>query len=88
MFDFSKFLREHFQTPQGLLSFLAAYNAPQPSDHAVIKWFQRKQIPADWFAVLLAWLEVEHGEPVRLANFLSKEKKHAGKSNPNHGSRA
>jgi len=39
----------------------------------VEKWFQRKSVPGEWLAVLLCLLELERGEPVRLAKYLIGE---------------
>lgn len=70
MFEFERFLLQYFQTPKGLLAFLSAYNAPLPGAAAVEKWFQRKTVPSEWFAVLLAYLELEEGHPPSLVTFL------------------
>ncbi len=72
MFDYEKFLETKFQTPAKLSSFLRAFGAQPPSDEVVRKWFQRKTIPADWFAVLLVYLELDNGEPVSLTEFLNR----------------
>jgi hypothetical protein len=70
LFAFDRFLDERFQTPRGLLAFLSAYNAPLPNAAAVEKWFQRKTVPSEWFAVLLAYLELEEGCPLSITAFL------------------
>jgi len=70
-FDFKRFLIENFGSPQGLLSFSRAYHTGLPlTSAAVEKWFYRASVPADGFAILLAYLEIERGAPVRLAAYL------------------
>ncbi len=71
LFDAHRFLTVYFHTPTGLVSFLRAYSAPLPAEEAVRKWFQRGTVPAEWFAVLLAYLEIDRGAPVRVAEFLT-----------------
>ena len=68
------FLVENFQTVQGLLAFLRAYNAPMPNMKTVEKWFQRQSVPSEWFAVLLAYLEIDRGGPVSLIKYLEGAK--------------
>lgn len=70
MFDTKSFLIDCFKTPTGLIAFLRAYNADLPSDETARKWFQRGSVPADWFAYLLAWLEIDRGAPISLARYL------------------
>lgn len=71
MFDFGRFLRENFSTPTEMLAFLRAYNAPVPSTFTVQKWFQRDTVPSDWFPILLAYLELDRGAPVRLMPYMN-----------------
>jgi len=70
MFDFNRFLHDHFVTPKGLIAFLNAYGAEAPGLPAAEKWFQRGAIPGGWLPHLLAYLELDRGEPVRLAKYL------------------
>lgn len=71
MFNFGKFLRDKFRSHKEVVQLLRAYNAKQlPQEAAVMKWFQRETIPSEWFPVLLAYLEIEEGGPVRLAKYL------------------
>lgn len=49
---------------------MRAYDAPLPKSTRVEKWFQRESIPADWFAILLAYLEIDRGKPVSLVVYL------------------
>ncbi|AKR54370.1 hypothetical protein XM25_00830 [Devosia sp. H5989] len=53
-----------------MLAFLGAYKAPAPKAAAVEKWFQRASVPSDWLPMLLAYLEIDYGGPVRLAPYL------------------
>ncbi len=69
-FRTKKFLVENFQTVQGVMAFLRAYNAPLPNTKAVEKWFQRQSVPSEWLPVLLAYLELDRGEPVSLIIYL------------------
>lgn len=64
------FLVENFQTVQGLLAFLRAYNAPLPNMKTVEKWFQRQSVPSEWLPVLLAYLEIDRGGPISLVAYL------------------
>jgi hypothetical protein len=64
------FLIENFQTVQGLLAFLRAYNAPLPNMKTVEKWFQRQSVPSEWLPVLLAYLEIDRGGPISLVAYL------------------
>lgn len=69
-FRTKQFLVENFQTVNGLVSFLRAYDAPLPKPTRVEKWFQRESIPAEWFAILLTYLEIDRGAPVSLTAYL------------------
>lgn len=69
-FRAKQFLVENFGNVQGVVSFLRAYDAPLPKSTRVEKWFQRESIPADWFALLLAYLEIDRGKPVSLTAYL------------------
>ena len=73
VFDYGKFLATNFQSPAKLSSFLRAFGVQPPSDEVVRKWFQRKTVPADWFAVLLVYLELDQGGPVSLTIYLCGE---------------
>lgn len=70
MFKHRKFLIEMFGSPQGLLSFLRAYDAKLPGVFAVEKWFKRESVPADWLPILLVYLEIDQGAPVSLSAYL------------------
>jgi hypothetical protein len=70
-FNFKRFLVESFGSPQGLLSFLRAYDVDLPGASAVEKWFYRESVPSGWFAVLAAYLQLERGVPP-LASYLGE----------------
>lgn len=75
MFDARRFLIDCFKTPVGLIAFLRAYNADLPSEETARKWFQRGSVPSDWFAYLLAYLEMDRGAPVSLSAYLGARKR-------------
>lgn len=68
-FDAKAFLQGTFQTPPGLVSFLAAYQI-SVTVAAAEKWFQRGAIPGHWLPIILALIELDDGQPVRLAPYL------------------
>jgi hypothetical protein len=70
VFRTKQFLVDHFQTVQGVVSFLGAYDAPLPNAAAVQKWFERGSIPSDWLPLLLCYLEIENGTPVSLRGYV------------------
>lgn len=71
MFDARRFLEEKFQTARGLIALLEGYGVGAPPLGTVEKWFQRARVPGEWFPLLLAYLELENGQPVRLAAYLA-----------------
>jgi hypothetical protein len=75
VFNHKKFLKDNFHSPIKLVSFLTAYGADTPELAAVYKWFSRGTVPSDWFAVLLAYLELENGNPVRLHPYLKGKRR-------------
>ena len=70
MFDTIRFLKDHFHTPPELSSMFRAYGIEPPRDGTVSQWFNRKSVPAPWFPVLLAVLELHRGAPVSVADYL------------------
>lgn len=71
MFDFSAFLKDMFPDRASVGTFLRAYGVKDtPTDMAIQKWYLRRSVPAEWFATLLAYLEIEHGEPIRLGRYI------------------
>jgi len=73
-FSTRKFLSDMFPDRAGIQGLLRAYGVKDvPSDAAIQKWFLRGSVPADWFALLLVYLELEQGEPVRLARYMEGE---------------
>lgn len=72
MFDALKFLQEKFRDAHGLVAFLAAYGVTPPPLATAVKWFQRASIPSDWLPVLLAYIEIDEGQPVSLIQYLKR----------------
>lgn len=75
MFDAERFLRERFTNPDGVIGLFHAYGMEYPNKEAVRKWFERSSISGEWFPLLLALLELDTGEPVRLAQYLTVGRK-------------
>lgn len=71
-FRTKQFLVEMFGNPEGLLSFLRAYDAKLPGAPAVKKWFYRESLPVEWAWTLLAYLEIEHGAPISISKYLGE----------------
>jgi hypothetical protein len=71
MFDVKKFLQETYCDADGVVGLLRAYGVSSPPKDTIRKWFSRASIPAQWFAVLIAVMELERGAPLRLAGFLN-----------------
>ena len=71
MFDSTRFLKDHFGSSEGVIRLLEAYGLPAPKRHAVDKWFVRGATPGSWLPVLLGVRELETGEPVGLAQYLT-----------------
>ena len=69
MFDTSRFLRAHWTDERTLVQFVAVYGVAPPKPKAVRKWYERRSIPAQWFATLLILLEFERGKPPSLREF-------------------
>lgn len=72
MFDYRSFLTEQCSTPQNVLVLFSAYGimSPQLNIWSIEKWFQRGRVSGQFLPLLLAVLELEHGEPVRLAKYI------------------
>lgn len=73
MFDAGKFLREQFRDAHGVVGTLRAYKLPAPPHDTARKWFERGGVPTDWLPLLLCVLELENGQPTRLANYIVLE---------------
>jgi hypothetical protein len=70
-FDSVQFLQDHFQTPTGLMSFLTSYRVKgAPKMNTIYRWWSREAVPGPWIAILLAYLEMEHGAPVSVQKYL------------------
>jgi hypothetical protein len=69
MFDFKRFLTDHWHNADLLHSFLSTYGKSYQRA-TLYKWFLRETIPAEGFAVLLALLEIDSGKPVSVVNYM------------------
>lgn len=69
-FNAKSFLREQFQTPQNTISQLEAYRMSAPTLAAAAKWFQRGSIPGDYVPLLFAVVEIEHGRPISVVQYI------------------
>ena len=69
-FDCKSFLTDHLGTKEYVLGLFSSYGLPSPAAAAVEKWFRRGRIPGEWLPVILAVLELEGGQPVRLSSYL------------------
>ena len=72
VFDFRRFLADHFRTPASLQALVAAYGYAAPKLSTVRKWWSRGSIPADAFPVLLVIAELEAGETVDLMRYTQR----------------
>jgi len=70
MFDTVRFLQENFNSPDGVVGLLGAYKQDVPPRDTVRKWFSRGNVPSEWFPLLCAILELDHGSPISLAKYL------------------
>ena len=70
MFDTFTFLKDHFRTPPELVAMFRSYGLEPPRDGTVSQWFNRKTVPSNWFPILLAVLELHHGAPVSVVNYM------------------
>lgn len=72
MFAARRFLTDTVGTPQHVPVLFTLYGMPAPNPEAVQKWYSRGSIPGDWLVALLCLLELDRGEPVRLAEYLEE----------------
>lgn len=70
MFDARKFLEVEFSNAPNVRALLASYGVKVPGLSAVEKWFQRGRISGEYLPLLLCVIEIEKGEPVRLAQYM------------------
>lgn len=70
MFDARKFLEVEFSNAPNVRVLLASYGMKAPSLAAVEKWFQRGRISGEYLPLLLCVMEIEKGEPIRLAQYM------------------
>jgi hypothetical protein len=68
-FDFRKFVVDNWEDWSGLTTWLSSYGHPI-KNHTVYAWHNRRQIPAAWFAIILALLEMEKGKPASMAPYM------------------
>jgi len=71
VFDTQRFLNDQIGEPTKMEPLFRAYGMEAPRFEAVRKWYQRGSIPADWFVLILCVIELDKGEPVRLAPYVS-----------------
>lgn len=72
MFRARAFLTETFHNPQTVKALFRHYGFEGPSASAIEKWFQRDSISGQFLPILLCIAELEQGEPVRLARYLTR----------------
>ena len=72
MFATNRFLEDHYRDPDGVVGAFNAYSLDIPPRDTVRKWFARGSIPSEWFPMLVAVRELDTGEPIRLAPYLTK----------------
>lgn len=70
MFNTKRFLTEKFNNPVELSALMRSYHVEPPRDATVSQWFVRASVPSTWFPVLLSVLEMHHGRPVSVAEYL------------------
>jgi hypothetical protein len=68
-FDSIAFLDDHWPDLDRLLRFMRSYNCALLRQ-AIQKWHLRGSIPAQWFAIMLALMEIESGRPVSLVKYI------------------
>jgi hypothetical protein len=69
-FDTKAFLSERWSNSAKLHHWLDDFGMADVTEPAVRKWIDRKSIPAEHFAIILALLEIENGRPMSIAKFL------------------
>ncbi len=70
IFDALRFLKEHFNSPDGLILLLNRYGEHHPPRSTVLKWWERKSIPGEWLAVCVTARELETGKPISLMPYI------------------
>jgi len=68
-FDTRTFLKAHWPKTPALVAFLKSYNV-HVEQAAVYKWAGRGTVPSSHFPLLLAFLEIEQGQPVSLVPYI------------------
>jgi hypothetical protein len=72
LFQAKAFLTEYFKNTQTVLALFRHYGFEAPTVSAIEKWFQRDSISGHFLPILLCIAELEQGEPVRVARFMSR----------------
>ena len=73
IFNAIRFLTGEIGSMNNVLALFSQYGLGSPSPAAIEKWFQRGVIPSRWLPILICLVELDRGEPVRLAQYLSTE---------------
>ena len=73
MFDFKRFLTDHWRDADTLHSYLALYGMKYQRA-TLYKWFLREAIPSEAFAILLSLLELESGKAPSIAQYIKDPK--------------
>jgi hypothetical protein len=71
MFDFKRFLTDHWSDADLLHSYLALYGFKYQRS-TLYKWYLREGVPSEAFAILVSLLELESGKPVSVAKYLKE----------------
>lgn len=72
MFDCLRFLDDHFGNADAVIGLANQFNVDVPAKDTLRKWFERGSIPADWWPVVLALLEMEGGKPISVLGYLGR----------------
>lgn len=71
MFAAERFLHEHFGDADGVLWLVGKHWHEVPQRETVRKWFRRASVASEWWPILLLVLEIDNGEPVSLATYVT-----------------
>jgi len=72
VFDVAGFLDSNFGNADGVLGLTAKHCDRVPQRDTARKWFERGSVSSDWFPELIYALEMEHGTPVSLADYMKE----------------
>lgn len=73
MFDATRFLTDHFDNVDGVLSLVAKHGRTPPKRQTVAKWFERGSVPGDWLAVLIVIANIDRVDGARLGDYITDE---------------